>query len=331
MIDRVVHFESFAANDENTPFGMIVKQKLLWIQLLFRIRGSTLRETWPRILVATVIAIAVTYLEIHYDIERYTLTTTPFTITGFVLGIFLGFRNNAAYERYWEGRKLWGALVNTARSLARQAYSIFYEERETVELEQFRRLFVKRVIAFVHALRHHLRDSDPIEEIANFLPPEDLIEVANSGHRPVAILQQFAHDLCRARKQGWIHELNLPEIDRRFVELSDILGGCERIKNTPIPFTYTVLLHRLVGFYCLFLPFGLVDTTQALTPFVVFLVSHAFFGLDSVGEEIEQPFDTEPNDLPLDAISRTIEINLLELIRDPRRLEPVQPVNGILS
>ena len=310
---------------------MIVKQKLLWIQLLFRVRGSKLPETWPRILTATLIAIGVTYLEMHYDIERYTLTTTPFTIIGFALGIFLGFRNNVAYERYWEGRKLWGALVNTARSLTRQVYSIVYADSDSEELEQFRRRFVKRVIAFAHALRHHLRDTDPIEEISDFLLPEDLLEVVNSAHRPVAILQQFGRDLAFAREKGWIHELNLPEIDRQLVELSNILGGCERIKNTPIPFTYTFLLHRLVAFYCLFLPFGLVDTTTILTPFVVFLVSHAFFGLDAVGEEIEQPFETDPNDLPLNAISRNIELNLLELIKEPARRGPVQPVDDILS
>ncbi|MGR9108786.1 MAG: bestrophin family protein [Gammaproteobacteria bacterium] len=310
---------------------MIVKKKLHWIRLLFCLRGSSFSETWPRILIATAIAVTITYLELHYDIERYTLTTTPFMIIGVALGIFLGFRNNAAYERFWEGRKLWGSLVNTSRNLARQAYSLIYSAEDSEELEYFRRRFVKRVIAFVHALRHHLRETDPIQDITGFLEASDLQETAQASHRPVRILQHLGQDLAFARKKGWLHDLNLPDVDRQLVELSNILGGCERIKSTPIPFTYTVLIHRLVAFYCLFLPFGLVDTTQFLTPLVVFLVSHAFFGLDAIGDEIEQPFDTDPNDLPLAAISRNIEINLLELINEPCRPEPLVPEKGILT
>ena len=309
---------------------MIVKKKLLWLQLIFNFRGGNFAQTWPRILTATTIAIIVTYLEIHYDIERYTLTTTPFTIIGVALGIFLGFRNQVSYDRYWEGRILWGSLVNTSRSLARQAYSVIYSRNESDELEAFRQTFVRRVIAFAHALRHHLRETDPNPELSKFLPPEDLVEVSASAHRPVMILQQLGRDLAIARSQGWVHDLNVPDIDRQFVELSNILGGCERIKNTPIPFTYNVLIHRLVAFYCLFLAFGLVDTVKVLTPLVVFLVSQAFFGLDAVGDEIEQPFETDPNDLPLASISRNIEINLLEILKDPSRPEPIKPENGIL-
>jgi ion channel-forming bestrophin family protein len=309
---------------------MIVKKKLLWIQLLFRIRGSTLETTWARILFVTVVAILVTYLELHYDIQRYTLTTTPFTIVGVALGIFLGFRNNAAYERFWEGRILWGSLVNTSRNLARQAFSVIHAHEVSDDLTRFRERFIRRVIAFAHALRHHLRETDPVDELSKYLAADDLKEVADSSHRPLVILQQLGRDLGFARTHRWLHELNVPEIDQQLVELSNVLGGCERIKNTPIPFTYTVLIHRIVGFYCLFLPFGLVDTATILTPFVVFLVSHAFFGLDAVGDEIEQPFDTEPNDLPIAAISRNIEINLLSILKDPSRPEPIKPVNGIL-
>ena len=123
----------------------------------------------------------------------------------------------------------------------------------------------------------------------------------------------------------------MPAIDSQLVELSNILGGCERIKNTPIPFTYTILIHRIVAFYCLLLPFGIIDTAGELTPVVVLLISHAFFGLDAIGDEIEQPFGTLPNHLPLATISRNVEINLLELTDDPSRPEPLTPVNGLLE
>lgn len=309
---------------------MIVKEKVAWFRLLFLFRGSSLEDTWPRIATMTVIAIGVTYLELHYDIQKYTLTTTPFTLIGVALGIFLGFRNNASYDRFWEGRKLWGALVNTSRSLTRQAHTLIYDNSHSEELTLFRRTFVKRMIAFVHAMRHHLRGTDAIEEISKFLPPEDLKSVQQASHRPLIILQQLGLDLRKARERQWIHELNLPAVDAQLVELSNILGGCERIKNTPIPFTYSVLVHRIVVFYCLFLPFGLIDTVGVLTPVVVFLISHAFFGLDAIGEEIEDPFGILPNNLPLTTISRNIEINLLELLAEPDRPAPVKPVNGVL-
>lgn len=309
---------------------MIVKDKVSWVRLLFHFKGSSFVETWPRILTVTVAAIIVTYIELYYNLQEYTLTTTPFTLIGVALGIFLGFRNNASYDKFWEGRKLWGALINTSRSLTRQACFVIDFSQDGEELQRFREVFVKRVIAFSHALRCHLRNEDPAEEIKKFLPPQDWTVVLESTHRPLAILQQLGRDLAVARNRHWLHELSFPFMDAQLNELSNILGACERIKNTPIPFSYSVLIHRIVASYCLFLPFGLVETTGVLTPVVVLLISYAFFELDAIGDEIENPFGLQPNDLSLTAISRNIEINLLELINDPDRPEPLKPVNDIL-
>jgi len=304
---------------------LIIKKNISWVNSLFHFKGSSFEEIWPRIVVVTLVAIVVTYIEVHYHLQGYTLTTTPFTLIGVALSIFLGFRNNAAYDRFWEGRKLWGSLVNTSRSLARQAYTLIDSPHDDKALKQFREVFVLRAIAFVHALRCHLRDEDSAAEIKKFLPPEDFCAVINSKHRPLIILQQLGRDLAYARNKGWLHELNLPFVDAQLVEFSNIMGACERIKNTPIPFTYNVLIRRIVAFYCFFLPFGLIETTGTATPIVVFLISHAFFGLDAIGNEIESPFDKQPNNLPLMAISRNIEINLLELINHPDRPESIKP------
>lgn len=287
-------------------------------------------ETWPRILTVTVAASIVTYVELHYNIQKYTLTTTPFLLIGVALGIFLGFRNSASYDKFWEGRKLWGALVNTSRNLTRQTSFLVSSSQDSEEVRCFREIFVKRVIAYAHVLRCHLRKEDPAEEIKKFLPVEDLAQVLKSSHRPLAILQQLSRDLAAARKQQWLSELNHPVMDAQINEFTHILGGCERIKNTPIPFSYSVLIHRIVASYCLFLPFGLVETTGVLTPIVVLLISYAFIELDAIGDEIEDPFGLQPNDLPLTAISRNIEINLLELINNPDRPEPIGPVDDIL-
>jgi len=287
-------------------------------------------ETWPRILTVTFAAMIVTYVELYYNVQAYTLTTTPFLLIGVALGIFLGFRNNVSYDKFWEGRKLWGALVNTSRNLARQGCFLIDASHDSEDVQQFREIFVKHVIAYGHALRCHLRNEDPAEEIKYFLSGEDLATVLESTHRPLMILHQLGRDLAVARDRHWLHELNFPFMDAQLNELSNILGGCERIKNTPIPFSYSVLIHRIVASYCLFLPFGLVETTGVLTPIVVLLISYAFFELDAIGDEIENPFGLQPNDLPLTAISRNIEINLLELINDPNRPEALKPENDIL-
>lgn len=288
-------------------------------------------ETWPRILMVTVAASIVTYVELYYNIQKYTLTTTPFLLIGVALGIFLGFRNSASYDKFWEGRKLWGALVNTSRNLTRQASFLIGSSQDIEGVRRFQEMFVKRVIAYAHALRCHLRKEDPAEEIRKFLPAEDFAQVLKSSHRPLAILQQLSRDLAAAREQQWLSELNHPVLDAQINEFTHILGGCERIKNTPIPFSYSVLIHRIVASYCLFLPFGLVETTGVLTPIVVLLISYAFIELDAIGDEIEDPFGLQPNDLPLTAISRNIEINLLELINDPDRPEAIKPENDILT
>ncbi len=310
---------------------MIVKDKVSWVRLLFHFRGSSFMETWPRILTVTLAACLVTYVELYYSIQAYTLTTTPFLLIGVAVGVFLGFRNNVSYDKFWEGRRLWGMLINSTRNLTRQVCFMIDASHDSEDVQEFKEIFVKRMISYAHALRCHLRNEDPAPEIEKFLPPEDLADVLQSTHRPLMILQQLGRDLAIARDRGWLNDLNFPFMDAQLNELSTILGGCERIKNTPIPFSYSVLIHRIVASYCLFLPFGLVETTGVLTPIVVLLISYAFFELDAIGDEIENPFGLQPNDLPLNAISRTIEINLLELINEPDRPEPLKPEQDILT
>ncbi|MEM7206009.1 MAG: bestrophin family ion channel [Planctomycetota bacterium] len=129
-----------------------------------------------------------------------------------------------------------------------------------------------------------------------------------------------------------MHDLHVGILEGSLGAMTDVQGRCERIKNTPIPFTYHVLLHRIVAVvFCLALPFGLFEIAGNLTPVVVCMISYAFFGLDSIGDEVEQPFETDDNDLPLAAICRTIEIDLLQMIREDAVQEPLQPVHGVLS
>jgi ion channel-forming bestrophin family protein len=330
---------------------MIVKDHPSWLRLLCSFHGSGLENTWWRLAVVTVLSIALTavYL-IGYDAPAadepsprfpLSLTFAPFAVVGVALSIFLGFRNNASYDRYWEGRRLWGQIVNAARSFARQTTTLIVppvaddapdpvRPARPADVAAFQRGVVLRTIGYVHALRHFLRDSDPHTDLEPFLPGTELARLGEQRNPPLAILQALAGELQSAWQQGWIRNYHVPVFDASLTELTALQGGCERIKNTPLPFAYNVLLHQLVAFYCLLLPFGIVQQVGIMTPLVVLLISHAFLGLDELGDEIEEPFGTHPNDLPLTALCRTIEINLLQLLGDRDVPPPLEPVRDVL-
>lgn len=317
---------------------MIVKEPMPWLRMLFSAHAYSTSPTWPRILFITSIAVVVTTTQMLLDIEEYSLTATPFTLIGLALGICLGFRNNAAYDRFWEGRKLWGQLVNSSRSFSRQILSMLRphgrtREQESAEAEEVRALqlqMVRQMIAFVHALRHQLRDTSPAADLARFMEGAEVEELLQHQNVPFAVSMSISKEVRHAWDRGWISAYHLPVLEKTLAILTDIQGGCERIRNTPIPWAYTILLHRLVAFYCLFLPFGIVSSAGWLTPIVVLLIANTFFGLDEIGDELEQPFGNGPQDLPLTALCRTIEINLLQAIDEAEVPEMLAPVDGVL-
>ena len=312
---------------------MFVNEKRTWLQTVFAIRGCSISQTWPRIVAVTIFAAFVTSLKIGFGLQQYSLTPMPFTLMGLTLAIFLGFRNSAAYDRFWEGRKLWGSLVNTCRSLTRQTLTLIRSDvgSDADEIRMAHRTIVRAIIAYVKAFRHHLRGSEGDDEVRVYLDDEAWSAVSGPSNRPIAILQHLAELFNRQWREGRINDYHLALLENTLVDLTNVQGGCERIKNTPIPITYNVLIHRIVAGYCFAMPFGLVETTGILTPIAVGLISYGFFGLDIIGDDIEQPFEEDDNDLPLNAISRTIEIDLLEAIGETDIPAPVAAVKGVLN
>ncbi len=308
---------------------VIVKQPISWIRLVLAIHHSALPKTLPRTLAFTAFAVVVTYLESKVEFEAYTLTVQPFSLIGIAISIFLGFRTNVAYDRYWEGRKLWGALVNVSRTFARQATTLIDSGSEETNRLIAREL-VHRMIAFAYAMKHQLRFTAPWDEIAKYLTAEEVQRLRGQRNVPLGVSRLLGERLNHAWRQGWIRDIHLPVFEKSLTEMTTIQGGCERISLTPVPFAYTTLIHRIVGFYCLLLPFGIVKDVKWMTPLVQLMICHAFFGLDEIGDEIEDPFGTEPQDLPLAAISCTIEINLLQYVDETNVPEPLQPVGRVL-
>lgn len=295
---------------------------------LFALKGSVLPRIAKNVAGCTALAIAVTLTHGLLFSWKVTLTPVPFTLMGLALAIFLGFRNGAAYDRFWEARKLWGELIHRSRTLMRQQHWVRPAPHD--DGAQTRRI-ARRTIAFAHALRCQLRGLDAGAATRPWLDAEEHAEIVAARSPGSALLQRNAQDFAR-----WVREDRLPsplaaELDVSLADLGAVQAGCERLASTPIPFAYTLLLYRTAYLYCLLLPFGLVDAIGVMTPVVVAIVSYTFFGLDALGDEIEQPFGLRPHHLPLDALCRVVEISLLEAAGEKNLPPPLEPVDDLLT
>ena len=314
---------------------MIVRERPSGLRLFLLLRGSILTQIRGVLLFNIALAVLVTWAHGQLWHYKVTLTTIPFTLIGLPLAIFLGFRNTASYDRYWEARKLWGEILLRSRNLSRQCLSLIDSpappDLARDGLADVRTRMVLRAIAFAQALKHLLRGSeDSTGEVRALLQPEEWAAIQSVTNKPAAMMLAMGRDLQQCRREGRIDAMLAANIDATLSGLTSAAASCERIKSSPLPFSYTLLLHRTAYLYCLLLPFGLVDSIGLMTPFVVGIVAYTFFGLDALGDEIEEPFGMLPNDLPLDAICRTIEIDLRQALGDPNPPPPLQPVDFCL-
>lgn len=301
---------------------MIIRKKEHWFRMLFIWRGSVLPTVLPRLILLLLMSICVVWLRGTIFSFKVPLNPVPLTLFGFVLALFLGFRNNVSYDRFWEGRKLWGALLNDTRSLARQAMTlpnISVENRLSTN-------FVQLLICFTYALKHQLRGTDAQPDLKKRLNDEQFNFVATARFKPVMLMKLMAEWVKNAKNDGKIDSIQQARFDENLDKLSDIVGGCERIISTPLPYSYRVLLHRTVYLYCFLLPFGLVDSLLWLTPLIVVFIAYTFVAFEAIADEIEQPFGTEANDLALNSMCLMIETTLLELAGE--KLPEVETQNG---
>lgn len=313
---------------------MIVRSRPSGIRLFLLLRGSVLPRILPTLLVNIVVATLVTIS--HGDLFdlKITLTTIPFTLIGLPIAIFLGFRNNAAYDRFWEGRKLWGELLLRSRNLSRQCLSLIdYPSPALAGTGQLdaRVRMLNRAIVFAYALRDSLRNRNTDASLSSLLSASEFAHMEQASNKPNFLMLNMGNDLRQCLKEGRIDPCLAVAIDGTLSAMTAAAASCERIKQTPIPFSYTLLLHRTAYIYCFLLPFGLVDSIGFMTPFVVAIVAYTFFGLDALGDEIEEPFGMEPNDLPLDSICRAIEIDLRSALNDAQVPPPLTAVNYCLT
>jgi putative membrane protein len=286
---------------------MIVRPPANWFRMLLVWNGSVLPAVLPQLVLMLLVSLVALYGDGRIFNDHVHLDTAPFSLLGVSLAIFLAFRNNASYQRYLEARQLWGNVLIATRALTSQVLAYLPPNRID------RAAFANQLVAFVHLLRHQLRQSDPREDLARLLPPDQVEGLAQRAYRPVFILKELRH-LLHEVTDGVPHGgQTMWMFDYQLNSLASAVGGCERLASTPIPYPYGVLLHRTIYAYCFLLPFGLVHAIGAATPLISVLVAYTLFALEAIAQEIAEPFGVAPNSLALGAISRTIERSVLEL------------------
>ena len=276
-----------------------------WRTSFFAVRGSMLRPITVRALLVTMAAVlaAITH-EFIVSLTWSEVAATAYGLVGTSLGLLLVFRTNASYDRWWEGRKLWGTLVNTSRNLARS--SLVHLRGDPERLTRILEL----VTAFPYAAMHELRG---IRLVPDKLHPQDQAAVAGAKHLPTAISTRITYHLNEARRAGVLTDMVFVTLDANCQTQIDVIGACERIHKTPLPFAYVVHLRRALVMYCGALPFAFVSRFGWATALVTFMVAYILLGIEAIGVEIEDPFGGDENDLPLDRICENIEKSVMSL------------------
>ncbi len=297
-------------------------------------RGSVLRLLywqWRSVVLFTVFGTVVTTLH-ELEVLRFKLPPLPLGVVGGALGIFVSFRTNNAYARWWEGRQQWGKLINSSRHFALQVLS-YLQPIADLDVAQARREIVLRHAAYVHTLRAHLRKEKVLadEHVMRLVPEAEREALAGEKNIPYALLHTQFAQLEELSRRGAIDPYRLQGLDRLINDFLDVQGACERIKNTPMPKSYGFIGERLIWAYACLFPFAIWDDMGWLTIPANVLVCIAFMLIGEVGRVLEDPFNMFFNTVPMTALSVTIETNLKQRLGDtelPAEVKPVPP--GVL-
>lgn len=244
------------------------------------------------------------YFNVHYP-----GATAVHSLLGVVLGLFLVFRTNTAYDRWWEGRKQWGSLVNLSRNFAMKMNTALGDGN--AEDKEF---FAKMISNFAFAMKEHLRHGVKLEEMQN-VKQEVLQEtLKDKNHPPLHIVNLIYKRLTELNKSGVISGEQLIVIDQDAREMMNVIGACERIKNTPIPYSYNMYIKKFIFLYSISLPFGIMSVTHYWTIPIVVVIFYLLVSTELIAEEIEDPFGEDENDLPTDSITAKIRDNVNEVL-----------------
>jgi len=287
---------------------------LNWFTQAFRLKGSVALTVLPRSLLFGLFGILVSLLHDFYPQLSLKVLgdLTTNVVFNLVLGLLLVFRTNSAYDRYWEGRKAWGQLVFNIRNLAKEI-KLGIAAPEPVD-ETEKQTALRSLTAFALATKHHLRQEPAAVEIADLVPKAQVMKLDDCKNCPLEIILWLGDYLQRQLRCDRLDSVRLVALTGMLSSIVEGLTSCERIARTPIPIAYAIYLKRLILIYCVGLPFHLVEDLGWLTGISVVIVSFILFGVDQIGDEIENPFGYDANDLPLDTICDTVKTSVDQVI-----------------
>ncbi len=281
-----------------------------WVQLIFAFHKSdTIRILWKELIYIGLFTVGIAYLEITYFPHATYLSglTAVYSLIGFVISLLLVFRTNTAYDRWWEGRKKWGEMVNDSRNLAVKISTLQFDKEEN---DFFRRM----ISNFTYATKEHLRRTVNLDELQ--LTDEERKGLERKNHLPVEIVHLMFKHMNKLKSDGRLSEMEYLAINDNLDSLVDSLGACERILNTPIPYSYSLFLKKFIFIYTTTLPLAFVTTFGYYSALIATFVFYVLVSMEVLAEEIEDPFGTDDNDLPTDQLCETIRKNVNEVFAE---------------
>jgi len=285
---------------------MIVRDSPTSLQLFFVMQGSIIPRVFGRIIGVAMLTVIVLLVDRHVVTLPH-VSMPAMGIFGVALSLFLGFRNNAAYDRWWEARKLWGAMIADVRNLGRHLHVFVGPGPE-------REAFLSCAVVFAHLHRGFLRNVDVSKDITGWIGAAKAEAMTAHRNPADAALRAMADQLGKLAETGTISGFGQMTLSQTLSSLALAQAGCERIVTTPLPFVYSLMVRRTTYLYCWLLPFALIEPTNWFAPVFAAVVAYVFFGLQAVTNELELPFRNVQNGLPLDAMCRTIEISVCEAL-----------------
>lgn len=270
-------------------------------------------------------------LDYNFDLTYLHVPLAIITVPGTVIGLILGFRTNSAYDRWWEARKIWGAIVNDSRSWVRQLLTYVDVHENPEDTKRRIRIMSLRHIAWNYVLANHLRSLEIPDNLEKYIDKEELRNVVKKTNKPNALLFKQSLELRELFEKKYIDRYQFIQLEETLVKFTDSMGKCERIKSTVFPSSYSFLVDLLIASWILFLPFGLVDNIGLIMLPAALSLAFSFLAIDRIAIYMQDPFENEPTDTPMSTISRNIEINIWQELNEFESApEPAKPVNGVL-
>ena len=286
---------------------MIKYNPKIWLKHIFKFyKSDTLKILLPEIILMGTYTGAICYIELNYssNLSYFKNAISMHTMVGFVLSLLLVFRTNTAYDRWWEGRKLWGQLVNVSRNAAIKCHNMIKDDKANETLKKY-------ISAFPVILKDHLLKRSNTPYIEEIMERNDVLV-----HNPSFLVNKIYAVLNDQLKKNEISQEQFMILDKEFSQYLEITGACERIKNTPIPFSYSIFIKKFIFIYCFTLPIGLVpDFYYWSVPFSMFIF-YVLVSIEILAEEVEDPFGDDENDLPMEEFSQRIKANVNEIMHN---------------